>query len=206
MKLMNTKHQIAKIISLLFHPLLIPTLGFLLLMNSGFYFSLLSLPAKNFVLLVVFLSTFLLPVVSIGLLSINPRFDRSMDKNTDRIVPMLLSAAFYLMGYYYLGRIPIYPVYRIFLISSVLTIILLLLITLRWKISAHMAGIGGLIGVMIALSFRLGINSSVLLSCLIVVAGLVGSSRLLLGKHTSLQIYSGFFLGFAVNYLILNFI
>ncbi|MGD9930060.1 MAG: phosphatase PAP2 family protein, partial [Mangrovibacterium sp.] len=132
--------------------------------------------------------------------------DQSMDKNTDRIVPMLFSAIFYYMGYYYLGRIPIYPVYRVFLISSVLTIILLLVITLRWKISAHMAGIGGLIGAIIALSLRLGINSSLLLAVLIGVAGLVGSSRLLLGKHNPQQIYAGFFLGFAVNYLVLNYI
>ncbi|MCW0483512.1 phosphatase PAP2 family protein [Gaoshiqia sediminis] len=203
---MNIKHQIARTISLLFHPLLIPTLGFLLLMNSSFYFALLTFQAKKYVLLVVFLSTFLLPLVSIGILTMNPRFDRSMDKNTDRIVPMLFSAIFYYMGYYYLGRIPIYPVYRVFLISSVLTIIILLIITLRWKISAHMAGIGGLIGAIIALSLRLGINSSLLLAGLIGVAGLVGSSRLLLGKHNPLQIYVGFFLGFAVNYLVLNYI
>ncbi|MGD9931759.1 MAG: hypothetical protein AB7U05_17195, partial [Mangrovibacterium sp.] len=76
---MNIKHQIARTISLLFHPLLIPTLGFLLLMNSSFYFALLTFQAKKFVLLVVFLATFLLPLVSIGILTMNPRFDQSMD-------------------------------------------------------------------------------------------------------------------------------
>jgi membrane-associated phospholipid phosphatase len=69
-----------------------------------------------------------------------------------------------------------------------------------------MAGIGGLIGAIIALSLRLGLNSSLVLGILIGIAGLIGSSRLILGKHTPMQIYAGFLVGFSVNYLIINYI
>lgn len=203
---MTTKQIFAKGISILFHPLIIPTLGFLLLMNSGFYFSLVSFEIKKYILLIVILSTFLLPIISILLLAMNPRFDAKMEKSTDRVLPLLFSSIYYFIGYYFLGKAPIYPIYKIFLISTVIIIILLMLISMKWKISNHMAAIGGLIGAVLALSFRLGMNSSMLLGCLILVAGIVGSSRLILKKHSSLQIYAGFFLGFAVNYLVMMFI
>ena len=203
---MNIKQSAARGISFAFHPLIMTTLGFLLLMNSGFYFALLTYEAKQFILLVVFLSTCLLPLVSIGLMGLNTRFKLNMDKSTDRVIPMLVTSVFYYMGYYYLGRIPVYPIYRVFLISAILIIVLLMIISMRWKISSHMAGIGGLIGVIIALSARLNINSSLLLSLLIGIAGLTGTSRLILGKHNSIQIYAGFLIGFAVNYLIIDYI
>ncbi len=200
---MITKQQVAQAISILFHPLIIPTLGFLLLMNSEFYFALLTFDAKKFILLVIFLSTFLLPLITLWLMILNSRMKLDLNKSTDRVLPLLATAVYYYLGYYFLGRIPVYPVYRIFMISSILIIVILILISLRWKISAHMAGIGGLIGAVIALSLRLGINTSVTLGMLIIIAGLVGTARLVLGKHNPLQIYAGFFLGFLVNYLIL---
>ncbi|WP_423129769.1 hypothetical protein [Gaoshiqia sp. Z1-71] len=196
----------ARVVSFLFHPLIIPTAGFLLLMNTNFHFALLTFEAKKLILLVVFLSTFLLPLVSIGFMSLNKKVKLDLDKHTDRVLPMLYSAVFYYLGYYFLNRLPIYPVYRVFLISSVLIIVLLLFISIRWKISAHMAGIGGLIGAIIALSLRLGMNTTLLVMVLFGIAGLIGSARLLLGKHTLLQVFAGFFLGFLVNYLVLGLI
>ena len=198
--------KLAKAVSYLFHPLLMPTFGFLLLMNTGFYFSLISFDAKKFILLIVVVSTFMLPLISIGFMLFTSRFKLDLDKHSDRIFPMLSTAVCYYLGYYFLGRIPIYPIYRLVLIASILTIAVLLIISLKWKISAHLAGIGGLIGAFLALSFRLNINSSVLLGSLILIAGLTGASRILLKKHTPVQIYAGFFIGFAINYLLINYI
>lgn len=195
--------KIARIASYLFHPLLMPTYGFLLLINSGFYFSLMSFEAKRFIMLIIILSTFAMPLLSIGLMMITSKFKLDLDKGNDRIFPLLSTAAFYYMGYYFLGRIPIYPIYRVILISSILTIAILLLISTKWKISAHMAGVGGLIGAFMALSTQMHLNASVILIALILVAGITGSARLILNKHTSLQVYAGFLLGFLINYAIL---
>lgn len=203
---MKTKQLIAHGISAVFHPLVLPTLAFLLLMNSAFYFALLPFDAKKTILLVVFLSTFLLPLVSIGLMGLNARFKPDLSKSPDRVIPMLSTAVFYYVGFYTLGRLHVYPVYKVFLISSILIIVVLMMISVRWKISVHMAGIGGLIGAFIALSLRLELNSSFVLSILVGIAGLIGSSRLVLGKHTPTQVYAGFFTGFGVNYLIINYI
>ena len=203
---MKIKQVIAQALSILFHPLLITTLGFFLFLNSGFYFAMLNFQAKKFILLVIFISTCILPILSLGLLSFNPKFDAHMAKSSDRVIPLLMTAIYYYLGYYYLGKMPIFPIYRIFMLSSVLVIITLMLISMKWKVSNHMAGIGGLVGAILALSFRLGINSSILLGGLIIVAGLLGTSRLILKKHGPLQIYAGFFIGFAINYLVIIYL
>lgn len=203
---MKAKQLIAQVFSIIFNPLLITTIGFLLLLNSGFYFSMMSFEAKKYILLIIFLSTCMLPTLSLGILTFSSRFNAKMTKSTDRVIPLLLTAIYYYLGYFYLGKIPIFPIYRILMLSSVLVIITMMLISMKWKVSNHMAGIGGLIGAVIALSFRLGMNSSLLLSGLIATAGVLGTSRLFLKKHNPLQIYVGFFLGFAINYLIIIYL
>jgi membrane-associated phospholipid phosphatase len=81
-----------------------------------------------------------------------------------------------------------------------------MIISLRWKISNHMASIGGLTGALIALSLRLEINTSYILALVFLFAGLIGTARLILKKHNPLQIYAGYALGFFVMFFILMFI
>ncbi len=194
----NIANPVAKATSIIFHPLLIPTLGFFLLFNSGFYFSILPWSVKKFILLVVFLSTCVLPALSILLLSLNPRFDVNMEKNTDRVLPIMFSSIFYYAGYLVLQKVPIFPIYNFFMIASILVQIVLLIISLKWKISAHSAAIGGLVGGFFGLSFRLQENPLFMLISLVLIAGMVGSARLILGKHTSTQVYAGFLIGFII--------
>ena len=196
----------ARVISIVFHPLLIPTLGFLLLFNSGYYFSILPWSVEKFILLVVILSTCILPAFSIGLLSLNPKFDVNMEKNTDRVLPLILSSVFYYLGYLILQRLPVFPIYKLFIIASILVQIALLVISLKWKISAHSAAIGGLLGGFFGLSFRLHENPMLILILLVLIAGMIGSARLILGKHTRAQIYAGFLLGFLVMNLVIYYI
>lgn len=202
----NAITLVAKGISIIFHPLLVPSIGFLLLFYSGFYFSMLNWEVKKFILLIVFFTTCLLPILTIAVLSMSERFNKAMDKSTDRVLPLMFSAIYYYIGYYLLGKLPIFPVYKIFLISTILVIILLMIISLRWKISNHMASIGGLTGAFIALSLRLEINTSYILALVFLFAGLIGTARLILKKHNPLQIYAGYALGFLVMFLILMFI
>lgn len=202
----NILHPIARSTSIIFHPLLIPTFGFLLLLNSGFYFALLPWSVKKFMLLTVFLSTCVLPALSILILSMSPKFDLNMEKSTDRILPLLLSSIFYYLGYLILQKLPVFPIYNLFLIAAILVQIALIIVSLKWKISAHSAAIGGVIGGVSALSLRLQENPVMILSLLILVAGLVATSRLILLKHTNSQVYAGFSLGFLIIGLIITFI
>ena len=196
----------AQITSFIFHPLLIPTIGFLLLFNSGFYFALIPWTIKQYILLVVFLSTGVLPALSIALLSMSPKFNSKMDLSTDRVLPLIISSIFYYTGYLILKRVPLFPIYQLFLLASILVQIALLIVSLRWKISAHAAAIGGLLGGFISLSFRLQENPSAILIALILIAGSVGTARILLEKHNNAQVYSGFLTGFLIMDFVFYFI
>ncbi|MDB4581990.1 hypothetical protein N9164_02440 [Draconibacterium sp.] len=198
--------KISSLISIIFHPVLVPTLGFLILFNSGFYFSMLTWEVKRYVLLIVLFSTGILPMLSVAILAINPRFNINMDKSRDRIIPLLFSSVFYYIGFILLGRIKAFPVFKLFLIASVLVIILLLIISLKWKISNHMAAIGGLAGTVFALSFRSGTNPVYTILLVIIVSGIVGTARLVLEKHKISQLIAGYTLGFSILYLVIFFI
>jgi len=202
----NLLTPIARLTSIIFHPLLIPTLGFLLLFNSDFYFSILPWNVKRYMLLVVFMSTCVLPAISILILSLNPKFDLNMEKNTDRVLSLIITSLSYYLGYLLLKRLPVFPVYNVLLIGAILVQTALLPISMRWKISMHSAAIGGLVGGILGLSFRLQENPVQLLSVLILTAGLVATSRLILQKHTESQIYAGFLTGFLILMLVITFI
>jgi membrane-associated phospholipid phosphatase len=198
--------RLARIISIVFHPVVIPTLGMLLLLNSGFYFSMLSWEAKRFILLVVFFTTSILPMLTVSILALNQRFDINMNKSTDRIIPALSASVFYYIGFVLLGRVSIFPVLKLFMLASVLVIIVILIVSFKWKISVHMAAMGSLAGTFFALSFRKGINPMYALLIIILVSGLVGTARLALKKHDIWQIVAGFGLGFLILYGVVYFL
>jgi membrane-associated phospholipid phosphatase len=200
------QERLFKIISIVFHPVLVPTLGMVLLLNSGFYFSMLSWEAKRFVLLVIFFTTCILPLLLVSILAINPRFDVNMPRSTDRVIPLLGTAVFYYLGFILLGRMNIFPVFKLFMLASVLVLVALLIISFKWKISNHMATLGALAGLFFALSFRKGLNPVYSLLIVVLVSGLVGTARLALKKHTIGEIIAGYALGFSVLYLVVYFV
>ncbi|MGC9354828.1 MAG: hypothetical protein ACP5D9_13375 [Mariniphaga sp.] len=195
--------KIAQIISFILHPVFIPTLGFILFFSSGFYFSFITWEAKRFVLMIVLLSTGVLPLLTMALLAISPKFELSFENGSSRAIPLLISSVSYYCGYFLLNRINAYPVFKIFLIASVLVIVLLLILSLKWKISSHMAAIGGLTGALLALSFRTGTNPVWAIVVVIVASGLVATSRLILEKNKLWHLEAGYTLGFVTLYLVI---
>lgn len=200
-----SSHSFSRIISLVFHPLLIPTWGFLLLSSSGFYFSLLPWSMKRYLLMVVIGSTCILPAIGLGLLSLNPKPNREV-RSSDRILPLLFSGIFYYLGYMLLEKVPVFPVFNLFIIAAILVQLALIVTSLRWNLSIHAAAIGGLIGGIMGISFRLQENPVLILSFLILAAGMIGTSHLILRKNTAWEIYSGFLIGFVILNLVITLV
>jgi hypothetical protein len=198
--------KIAKIISAIFHPVLLPTLGFLLIFTSGFYDSILTREAKQFILLVVFFSTATLPMLAIGILALNSKFDFLMPDSRDRIIPLLFASVFYYIGFILLNRIHFIPMFKLFMIASVLLIVALLLISFKWNISIYMAAAGAVTATIFALSFRAGVNPVSAIVAAVIVSGLLGTARLVLNKNNLLQVTSGYFLGFIILYPVIYFL
>jgi len=198
--------KLAKFVSTVFHPVLLPTLGFLLLFTSGFYDSLLTIDAKRFILLVIFFSTATLPLLAVAILAINSKFDMLMPNSRDRIIPLLFASVFYYIGFILLGKINFIPMFKLYMIASVLLIIALLLISFKWNISIHMAATGALTATFFALSFRAGVNPMNAIIIVVIVSGLVGTARLVLNKNNLLQVAAGYILGFIILYPVIYFL
>lgn len=174
--------------------------------HSGFYFDLLLWEVKRFILLVVFLTTCILPLLSVAVLSLNPRFNLAMPNSRDRLVPLLSASVFYYLGFVLLRKVQAVPEFKLFMLASVLVIVVLLVVSLKWKISNHMAAVGGLTGTLFALAFRNGVNPVYSVLIVVLLSGLIGTARLILGKHNLQQIIAGYGLGFFVLYLVFYFV
>ncbi len=84
------------------------------------------------------------------------------------------------------------------MLATIIAISIALAITFFWKISMHMIGIGGLTGAILALSLRFGIDAWMIFTVVLLISGLLGSSRLFLNAHTPAQVHTGYLLGTVV--------
>ena len=203
------RDRLAYFISLVFHPLLMPSYLFLFII--AFASSMMQPLPKNSlwqVLAIIFIVTFIIPAISIGTLRLsNFISDLTLVDKKQRITPFLFVTCFYgISAYMFYAKLNINNL--IFLVLTTTTVLLFALTTVTyfWKISVHGAGIGGTIGFMLAISLVYPIpHFAIALAISIVMAGLVVYARLSLNTHTPLQVYTGIVLGIILCYSSLYF-
>jgi membrane-associated phospholipid phosphatase len=190
------KKILANAISILFHPMLMPVFGLFLIFHSGTHLSFIPLGFKRMAYTIVFASSCLLPLSLLPLLH-QFKLIKSfkMETHRERILPVFITGVFYFLGYLLLKKLQLPLFFYQFILGSLLAIYAALVITLKWKISLHMVGIGGVTGAITALSLKMGLGVTPLLMIPFVVAALLASARLYLNAHTPLQVYLGFLLG-----------
>ncbi|MFO7828646.1 MAG: hypothetical protein R6V23_08505 [Bacteroidales bacterium] len=127
-----------------------------------------------------------------------------MESNKERLVPFFITSILYFFSYYLLIRLGAPKTINVFMLASATSVFLLFLLSIKWKISAHMLGIGGLTGALIAVSFRLNINIEFFIIAAILVSGVLGYSRLKLEKHNQFDVYAGWFTGLMVTALVIS--
>jgi len=149
------------------------------------------------------LFTIVLPVIPLYILKKRGQIsDFFISKKEQRAVPYFLgflSYAFWAIFLWYVLRMPLYVVGLG--VGSVVSVFLVFLINFKWKISAHMAGIGGFVGGVFGLCFLMGINPVWFLILIIFFSILVGLARVELRAHTPSQVLAGFMLGFLIVFL-----
>lgn len=194
--------SIAHLISTIFQPLLMPTYGVMLLFVYT-YFGVTYLHQFWLIITPVVLFSFAIPAILILMLyKIGIISDLSLKVRRERIYPYMITLLSYsvMIWFYYRMRMPTW--FLMIMVSSVAIMIVAILITLKWKISAHMFGIGGLIGGAMSVSYFVEhSNPYFMFMGLFIIAGLVGTSRLILKRHTLAQVIAGFFLGLLLSFV-----
>ena len=212
----------AQILSVICHPLLMLTymLGLLLIVNP-YLFGINSASEGKLLVIRVFATTFILPAFAIFLMHrLKLISSIEMTDKQERIGPFIVTGIFYLWVFRSVLNDTNMP--TAFLIASLGTTIGLFacfLINLFFKISLHATGAGGFVGMVLitmwlysygAFSMWLpfvgvctvSINFILMLS--VFLAGAVGSARLVLGAHSSKELYAGFVLGVVCQYIALQ--
>ena len=196
---------LARFISVVFHPLFIPLYCVLIIFNSPVYIIYqLNIDAKYAMCAVVVVFTLVLPAVStVMLLKMDGIKSLKMNSQEERKLPFIMSAIFYATAYFSMQQVGIPKLITNAILGATISLVILFLANFKQKTSAHMVGIGGLLGIVYTLSEIYIVGISQFLFPSIILAGLIGYSRLKLKAHQPIEIYSGLIIGFFSEYLIL---
>ncbi len=199
------KDRFAYFLSLVFHPLLMPTYLFLfvMFMTPSLLEPIMeeSLPE---VLVIIIIVTFLIPALSIGALRLsNFISDIHLADKNQRTIPFLFVCCFYgVTAYMFYEKLSINNLLPMMFASMAVLLLILTIINFFWKISTHGAGIGGFIGFLSAIQRTQPVaHAAEWLALVTFIAGLVFFARLKLNAHTPAQVYAGFAAGMMVSYV-----
>lgn len=193
----------ARIMSMIFTPFYLPLVGLVALFIFS-YMSMLPMLYKLPMLITVYVFTVLLPSVLIHTYRhFQGWTSRELGKKERRIVPYLISilcyfGCFFLMEYRNTPR-----VMSIILVAALAIQMVCAFINIWWKISTHTAAIGGVAGALLAYSIIFGFNPMWWLCIVLILAGMVGTARMILRQHSLSQVVVGFFVGLICAFCII---
>jgi membrane-associated phospholipid phosphatase len=187
--------RFANIISIVFHPLLMVTYGMLLALNFT-YLAIYPLALKLSLTGSIFFCTVAAPGSIITLMiKSGVTDDMELTNRRKRVIPYLLFIVSNVACLFYLYKMQL-PFWILSMFMGVcVSLIAALCINFVWKISIHALGVGGLLGSIMGVARIQMTNPYELLILVVIIAGLVGTARIILEKHTPMQVYTGFLLG-----------
>lgn len=190
------------IISFVFQPLLMPTYGIAMLINLD-VFDVLPFIWRMIAIIGTLLFTGILPAVPILMMlkrgEVNDLF---ISKREERTMPYLFTFLAYIFWTLFMWRVLNFPIFMVAAgIGTAISILLITFINLKWKISAHLSGIGGLVGGIFGICYRMAYNPIWLFVLVLFISALVAISRIALKAHTPGQTLAGFSLGFISVFL-----
>jgi len=195
----------ARVMSMVFTPFYLPILGLVALFFLS-YLSLLPWSYKVFVLAMVYLFTILLPTFLIHIYRKYQGWSLlEMGIKERRMIPYIISILCYFTCYYLMNVMRIPRFMGNILVAALIIQMACALINVWWKISTHTAAIGGVAGGLIAFSYIFEFNPIWWLCLVLFLAGMVGTSRMILRQHSLSQVVTGFFIGLFSAFIVLMF-
>lgn len=192
----NNYYKAAKIVSAIFNPFIVPFIAFLILFLFS-YLNMLPLVYRLIVLGVVYAFTILLPTLAIFFFrKINGWGISVFMDRRKRYVPYLLTIMCYVACLVMMMKMNLPRYMSGIILATLLAMIICICLNFKWKVSEHMTAMGGVVGGLIAFSFLFNYNPLFWLSVFILVAGGLGSARIMLRHHTLVEVLTGFLIGF----------
>ena len=185
----------ARLISMVFTPFYLPTVGLICLFMFS-YLSQMPWSYKFQLLTMVYLLTVVIPTVLIHFYRRHHGWSLiDLGQKERRAVPYVISILCYFLCIYLMEFLHI-PHFMMSIVTAALFIqITCAMINVWWKISTHTAAIGGVAGGLFVFAEFFGFNPVWWLSLTLILAGILGTSRMILRQHSLAQVVAGFLVG-----------
>lgn len=200
----RTLIRTARVISAIFTTFSIPFLAFLILFLFS-YLRIMPIQYKLIVLGVVYCFTILMPTLTIFLFrKINGFSPEDLGERKRRFMPFLLTITSYVFCLVMMHRLNI-PWYMTgIILAALIMMVICIVVNLKWKLSEHMAGVGAIVGGLVSFSALFGYNPVWWLCLFILIAGVLGTARIILQHHTLGEVLVGFAVGLICSLLVLH--
>ena len=194
----------ARVISAIFTPFSIPFLAFLILFLFS-YLRIMPIQYKLIVLGVVYCFTILMPTLTIFLFrKINGFSPEDLGERKRRFMPFLLTITSYVFCLVMMHRLNI-PWYMTgIILAALIMMVICIVFNLKCKLSEHIAGVGAIVGGLVSFSALFGYNPVWWLCLFILIAGVLGTARIILQHHTLGEVLVGFAVGLICSLLVLH--
>lgn len=192
-----------KIITYVFHPILLPTYGTLIYLWANPSIQGKEVDEGTFItpslaLATIFINTFIMPAMAILMMKALG-FIKSIDMHDkqDRIIPFIATMTFYIWAFLVIKNYFDFmlPLYTIFILGTVVSLMLSFFINIFLKLSIHMVGMAGLMAATLLMMISSEKSLIGVFLVIIVLTGLVASARLYLKAHTTKEVFIGFLIG-----------
>ncbi|QVY64135.1 hypothetical protein JOP69_10140 [Polaribacter sp. Q13] len=195
-----------KFISVILHPIVIPTIGILLyfiLIQSNFNSN-----QKFAVLGLIFVTTYFIPLL---ILILFKRFKLiksfKADSIQERKIPIaMMIVLFYLLGNTLYGVTNLRDLGILFYATTLGLVFIYILFAFKIKTSIHLMSLGITTGFFFILNLIYNQNLIIVIACSLLLSGILASARLHLKAHTQQEVYLGFLLGFLSPIIVFYFL
>ncbi len=185
----------ARIISMVFTPFMVPFVAFCLLFLFT-YLRIMPWGYKITVLALVYCFTILLPMLGIYLFQkINGWGVRELGHREKRFIPYGLTILSYMACLLTMYRIHLPRYMSGIIVATLMCMVLCTAINTKWKVSTHMASSGLMVGGLLSYSLIFQFNPVDWLCFFILLAGMLGSARIIVRQHSLNEVACGFLAG-----------
>nr|WP_122119582.1 hypothetical protein [Alistipes megaguti] len=198
--------KIANTLSWVLHPFLLPVylMAVLLTMTTFAHYS---TQVKFYLMWVVVLYAIVIPFLALGVLHSLGRISSfKVDNRRERWLPLAVGIVCYILCAITFAKIPSAIFLRKFMVAAACCEAMCLVVSLWWKISLHLTGMGAVVALLVVMNIVGVGNMLIPLMVAILAAGALASARLYLGCHNGAQVLAGFCGGFVVAMLAVLFL
>lgn len=190
----------AKILSAVFHPFLLPIYVMIILLFTETVHSYYPWKVKIYLLWNVSLYSLVLPLLTLALLKRLRRLrNKHLSKREYTIIALLVGACCYILYAITMMRIPSLDIFRKIAMAGLLCELFCLATLPFARISAHLTAMGAVVALFTMLNILGEMSLFWILLITIILAGVLASARLYMGRNRSRQIFAGFVCGFLLS-------